>query len=237
MVAQALIAGGGWQPAGTVGTLLDCYGIPTIESIPAGTAPEAVAAAERLGYPVALKVADASVVHKSDVGGVHLGLGTPTAVRDAYHLVAAALGDLRPAVVVQSMARGEVELVAGVVHDPLFGSLVMLGLGGVHTDLLGDRTFRLLPMTDVDAGRMWRSLRAVPLLTGCRGRPGVDTDALEDLLLRVGRLAEDLPEVAELDLNPVLAGPDGLVAVDAKLRLEPVGAEPDPVLRALRPVT
>jgi acyl-CoA synthetase (NDP forming) len=104
----------------------------------------------------------------------------------------------------------------------------------VHTDLLGDRTFQLLPVTDVDAERMWRSLRGVPLLTGYRGRPGVDTGALEDLVLRVGRLAEDLPEVAELDLNPVLAGPDGLVAVDAKLRLAEVGDEPDAVLRALR---
>ncbi|WP_306213997.1 GNAT family N-acetyltransferase [Actinoplanes sp. RD1] len=119
--------------------------------------------------------------------------------------------------------------VAGVAHDPL------LGLGGVHTDLLGDRALRLVPMTDLDAGRMWRSLRAAPLLTGYRGSVPVDTAALEDLLLRLGRLAEDLPEVAELDLNPVLAGPDGVVAVDAKLRLTPAGAEPDPMLRALRP--
>ncbi len=111
--------------------------------------------------------------------------------------------------------------------------MVLLGLGGVHTDLLGDRALRLVPMTDLDAGRMWRSLRAAPLLTGYRGTPPVDTAALEDLLLRLGRLAEDFPEVAELDLNPVLAGPDGVVAVDAKLRLAPVGAEPDPLLRRL----
>ena len=90
------------------------------------------------------------------------------------------------------------------------------------------RAVRLVPMTDLDAGRMWRGPRAAPLLTGYRGAPAVDTAALEDLLLRLGRLAEDLPEVAELDLNPVLAGPDGVVAVDAKLRLAPVGAEPDP---------
>ena len=90
-------------------------------------------------------------------------------------------------------------------------------------------------MTDLDAGRMWRSLRAAPLLTGYRGSPPVDTAALEDLLLRLGRLAEDLPEIAELDLNPVLAGPDGVIAVDAKLRLAPVGTEPDPTLRGLRP--
>jgi acyl-CoA synthetase (NDP forming) len=132
------------------------------------------------------------------------------------------------------MAAGTVELVAGIVHDPLFGSLVMTGLGGVHTDLFGDRTFRLVPMTDLDAGRMWRSLRAAPLLSGYRNTPPADTGAVEDLLLRLGRLAEELPEVAELDLNPVLAGPDGAVAVDAKLRLAPAGPEPDPTLRRLR---
>jgi acyl-CoA synthetase (NDP forming) len=105
----------------------------------------------------------------------------------------------------------------------------------VQTDLLGDRQLRLVPVTDLDAARMWRDLRAAPLLTGYRGAPPVDTRSVEDLVVRLGRLAEDLPEVAELDLNPVLAGPDGVVAVDAKLRLAPVGAEPDPTLRHLRP--
>jgi acyl-CoA synthetase (NDP forming) len=155
-------------------------------------------------------------------------------VAAAYDAIAAATGQPQPAVLVQPMAHGTVELVAGIVHDPLFGSLVMAGLGGVHTDLLGDRAFRLVPMTDLDAGRMWRSLRGAPLLTGYRGAPAVDTDALEDLLLRLGRLAEDHPEVAELDLNPVLLGPGGAVVVDAKLRLEPAGPEPDPILRRLQ---
>src|SRR5262249_7769783 len=137
-------------------------------------------------------------------------------------------------VAVQPMRGGGVELVVGVVHDPLFGSLVMLGLGGVLTDLLGDRTFRLLPVTDVDAGRMWRSLRGSSLLTGYRGSSAVAVRALEALWLRVAGLREDLPEVAELDLNPGLAFPHGLVAVDAKLRLAAAGTEPDPTLRALR---
>ena len=123
---------------------------------------------------------------------------------------------------------------AGIAHDPQFGSVVLLGPGGVQTDLLGDRALRLVPMTDLDAGRMWRDLRAAPLLTGYRGAPPVDTAALESLLLRLGRLAEDLPEIAELDLNPVLAAPAGVLAVDAKLRLAPIGAEPDPTLRRLR---
>lgn len=234
LVDQALAAGGGWQPAETISALLHCYGIPVVRSISAGSATDAVMAADELGYPVVVKSDDPAVVHKSDIGAVRLGLTTPDEVRDAYRAIGEAVGTTRTAVVVQQMARGDVELVAGVVHDPLFGSLVMLGLGGVQTDLLGDRTFRLLPVTDIDASRMWRSLRAAPLLTGYRGKPGVDTGALEDLLLRVGRLAEDIPEIAELDLNPVLAGPGGLFAVDAKLRLAEVGPEPDAVLRALR---
>jgi acyl-CoA synthetase (NDP forming) len=129
---------------------------------------------------------------------------------------------------VQRQISATVELVAGLVHDPLFGSVVMLGLGGVQTDLLGDRALRLVPMMDLDAGRMWRSLRAAALLTGYRGADPVDTAALEDLLLRLGRLAEDMPEVAELDLNPVLALPDRCVAVDARVRVEVAGPRRSP---------
>jgi acyl-CoA synthetase (NDP forming) len=173
-------------------------------------------------------------VHKSDVGGVKLNILDEQAARAAYRDVAAALGSREPAVLVQSMAVGQVELVAGIVHDPLFGSLVMVGLGGVHTELFADRALRLVPMTDRDAGRMWRSLRAAPLLTGYRGSPAVNTAAVEDLLLRLGRLAEDLPEVAELDLNPILVSPDGAIVVDAKMRLTDVGVEPDATLRQLR---
>jgi hypothetical protein len=103
-----------------------------------------------------------------------------------------------------------VELLAGIVHDPLFGSLVTVGLGGVHTDLLGDRTYRLPPLTDVDAAAIWQGLRAARLLTGDRGSEPVDIAALEELLLRLARLADDVPEVAELDLNPVRARPDGV---------------------------
>jgi acyl-CoA synthetase (NDP forming) len=154
-------------------------------------------------------------------------------VRAAFRVVNAA-GRPGAGALVQRQISASVELVAGLVHDPLFGSVVMLGLGGVQTDLLGDRALRLVPMMDLDAGRMWPSLRAAPLPTGYRGADPVDTAALEDLLLRLGRLAEDMPEVAELDLNPVLAGPAGVIAVDAKLRLAPVGTEPEPTLRRLR---
>jgi hypothetical protein len=161
------------------------------------------------------RAADPELVHKS------------AAVAAAYRSVTDATGT-RTVPVQQHVAA--VELVAGVVHDPLFGSLVMPGLGGVNTDLFAYRVLRLLPV-NTDAAAMWRSLRTAPLLTEYRGGPAVDTQAVEELLLRLGRLAETLPEVAELDLNPFLAGSDGVVAVDVKLRLAPVTAEPDPARR------
>jgi acyl-CoA synthetase (NDP forming)/GNAT superfamily N-acetyltransferase len=234
LVARALEAGGGWQPPTVGADLLRRYGIPVLPGRTATSAEDAARAADEVGYPVAVKAADPALVHKSDVGAVRLGLPDADAVRAAYHAIAGALGVGFPAVLVQPMARGPVELVAGLVHDPLFGSLVLVGHGGTSTDLYADRALRLLPVTDLDAARMWRGLRIAPLLAGYRGAVPADTRAVEDLLLRLGRLAEDLPEVAELDLNPVLVGPDGLVAVDVKLRLAPVGTEPDPALRALR---
>ncbi|GIJ71505.1 bifunctional acetate--CoA ligase family protein/GNAT family N-acetyltransferase [Virgisporangium ochraceum] len=237
IVDAALAAGGGWQDAETARDLLGCYGIPVVRTTMARSADEAVAAAAATGYPVVVKAAAPDLVHKSDLGAVWLNLPDAAAVRDAYTAVGLALRQPAPDVVVQTMADAGAELVAGVVHDRLFGSLVMLGLGGVHTDLLGDRAFRLLPVTDADAAAMWRSLRGAPLLTGYRGVAPADTAALEDLLLRVGRLAEDLPEVAELDLNPVLASARGVLAVDVKLRLSPADGEPDTYVRALSPAS
>jgi acyl-CoA synthetase (NDP forming) len=182
---------------------------------------------------VVLKSGDPAVVHKSDIGAVQVDLRDAEQVLAAYDRIAAAVAEPAPRVLVQPMVTSTVELVAGVLHDTLFGSLVMVGLGGVYTDLLGDRALRLVPLTDRDAGTMWRSLRAAPLLTGYRGAEPVDTGAVEDLLLRLSRLAADLPEVAELDLNPVMVGPDGAVAVDARLRLAGIGEESDAILRRL----
>ncbi|GGM68278.1 GNAT family N-acetyltransferase [Dactylosporangium sucinum] len=233
VVRRTLATGDGWQPADVARSLLGCYGVPVVETVAATGADDAVRRAAAVGYPVAVKAAAPGIVHRSDIGAVWLGLSDEAAVRRAYRAIGGALGQARPEVLVQPMAPAGVELVAGVVHDERFGSVVMLGLGGVHTDLLGDSSLRLLPLTDRDAAAMWRGLRGAALLTGYRGAPPVDTAALEDLLLRLGRLAEDLPEVAELDLNPVLAGPRGCTAVDVKLRLARVGAEPDAYVRQL----
>lgn len=233
-IDRMLEAGGGWQPAVEAAELLRCYGVPVAPTEPVDTALDAVRAARALGYPVAVKADDTRLIHKTDAGAVHLGLEYDAEVRSAFKDTARAVEGDDGRVVVQPMVAAEIELVAGISHNPLFGSLVMFGLGGVHTDLLDDKAFRLLPLTDVDAASMWRSLKASRLLTGYRGSEPVDTAGLTDLLIRLGRLAEHFPEIAELDLNPIMAGPDGVRVVDIKLRLAQAGEEPDPVARHLR---
>ena len=193
----------------------------------------AAAAAADIDGPVALKAAAGTLVHKTDRGGVRLGLTTAEDARQAYAEMAARLGDDMGGAVVQPMVEPGVETAIGVVSDQQFGPLIMFGLGGVASDLLADRAFRLLPLTVEDAAAQVRSLRAAPLLFGYRGAPPCDVPALEDMLLRVAALADDLPEITELDLNPVVSTPEGATAVDVKIRLTP--AEPSfPLLRRLR---
>ena len=220
-----------WLAASDVHELLASYGVPVLATVPCATADEAVAAAAAVGYPVALKTGATGVVHKTDVGGVSLGLVDAAEVRAAFLAMTARLGG---GAVMQPMARGSVELVAGVTRQDIFGPVAMVGLGGIWTDLLADRAFSLLPLTDLEAGALLRSLRCHPLLAGYRGAPAVDVAAVEDLLLRLSALAADLPEIAELDLNPVLAGPEGVVAVDARVRLGPPAPVPDELGRRLR---
>jgi acyl-CoA synthetase (NDP forming)/GNAT superfamily N-acetyltransferase len=236
LVAEALARapGGGWLDAADAWALLAAYGIPAVATHFATSVDEAVTVADTLGYPVALKAASGRIVHKSDVGGVHLGLADATAVRAAFGAMSNTLGRRMGGAIVQPMAGAGVETIVGVVNDDSFGPLVMFGLGGVATDLLGDRAFRSAPLSDVDAAGLIRSLRTSPLLTGYRGSSPVDLDALEDIVLRAGRLAHDLPEVAELDLNPVIATPTGALVADAKVRVTVPRPHPDPWLRRLR---
>ncbi len=225
--------GGGWLSAEETAGLLSCYGIPLVATRPVTSEQEAVQVAAGFGGQVVLKADAPGLVHKTEAGGVQLGLGSEPDVRRAYRTLAGTFGPGLRQVLVQPMITGGVEALIGVAQEPVFGPLVVFGLGGVATDILGDHTARLAPLTDADADDMIGGVRAAPLLFGHRGTPAADVTAIAGTLLRVSRLAGDLPEIAELDLNPVIARPDGVSAVDARVRVAP--AEPqDPFLRRLR---
>jgi acyl-CoA synthetase (NDP forming)/N-acetylglutamate synthase-like GNAT family acetyltransferase len=224
---------GGWLPPGETSELLASYGIPIAETRRAGDAEAAVLAAADLGWPVVLKADVTSLVHKTEAGAVKLGLHTAEEVRAAFAELETTFGARMAAVLIQPMITGGVEVLAGIRQDPVFGPLVVFGLGGVATEVLADHQARLAPLSSADADDMIHGLRAAPLLSGYRNAAPADVGGLRDLLLRVSRLAGDLPEVTELDLNPVIARPDRVVAVDGRVRL--MAAEPyDPFLRRLR---
>ncbi|GLY85159.1 acyl-CoA synthetase [Actinoallomurus iriomotensis] len=224
---------GDWLSPADCMDVLTAYGIPVIEWRRASSADEAVRAAAGLCGHVALKAHVPGLVHKSDAGAVALDLHGEPDVRHAYTRFVDLFGDRLRGVLVQRMARTGVEVLCGVVQEPVFGPLVVFGLGGVTTDVLEDRSARLTPLTDLDAAELIRSIRGAPLLFGHRGAPAVDTAALEDTLLRLSRLADDHPEIAEIDLNPIIARPDGVTAVDARIHVLPQRRW-DPHLRRLR---
>jgi acetate---CoA ligase (ADP-forming) len=213
VVEQAFAArGDAWLEPTEARELLRAYGIVVVQERLVGTPDEAVAAAHELGFPVVVKTAAAGA-HKTETGGVTLDLADEDSVRAA----AARIGG---PVLVQPMVRDGAELLAGLVQDPVFGPLVAFGPGGVLAELIGDAAFRMAPMTDIDAEELVTGGKAGRLVRGFRGAPPADAGALADLVRRLARLGEDLPAVAELDLNPVLARPDGYVAVDARVRIQ-----------------
>ena len=226
-------AGGGWMPPDKTAELLRCYGISLVELVPVRSEDEAVAAFGTLSGPVVLKADVPGLVHKADAGAVELDLRTEREVRGAYHRLLDRFGGRLRQVLVQPMITGGTEVIVGVADDHMFGPLVVFGLGGVTTDVLADHAARLTPLTDTDADQLIGSIRSAPLLRGHRDRPPADLQALRDLLLRVSRLADDLPEVAELDLNPVIARPDGAFVVDAQVKVAPYQPQ-DQFLRKLR---
>jgi len=182
---------------------------------------------------VVLKADVPGLVHKTEAGGVELDLRTETDVRAACQRLTERFGGKLHAVLVQPMIGDGTEVIVGVADDHLFGPLVVFGLGGVATEVLADHTARLTPLTDTDADTLIRSIKAAPLLLGYRGSPPADLEALRGLLLRVSRLADDLPEITDLDLNPVIARPDGAYVVDARIKVGPYAPQ-DPFLRRLR---
>lgn len=220
--------GSDWLTAEEVRRVLNAFGLPLLPTVIARSADEAAALAGLFGYPVVAKLQARALLHKSDAGAVQVGLSSDRAVRSAFHdltAVGATLGALDPGegegVVVQPMVEGGVETMIGITDDPLFGPLVAFGLGGVHVEVLHDVGFRVAPLTDRDAEELLHGIRGYKLLEGYRGHPPADISALRELLLRVSRLAETVPEIAELDLNPVIAlSPGkGCRIVDARIRV------------------
>jgi acetyl coenzyme A synthetase (ADP forming)-like protein len=218
--------GEAWLSAEETRAVLEAAGLPLVPGVFARTADEAAAAAVRLGFPVAVKLASRRFVHKSEVGGVKLGLSDESAVRRAFEEIRARVesaGDANAmdGVLVQPMMRGGVEVMAGVTQDPLFGPLVAFGLGGIHVEVLADVSFRVSPLTDRDAIEMVRGIRGFRLLEGYRGHLPTDLDAIEELLLRLSRLAEEVHEIGEIDLNPIFALPpgEGCRIADARIRV------------------
>jgi len=227
LVATALQRGEGWLAPGEVAALLSCYGLPVADQRVVTAPEEAGAAAREIGGEIALKAIAPGILHKTEVGGVRLNLRGADEVRAAAEEMAARLGALGhppTGFVVQRMVPKGVEMLVGVVHDRQFGPVVACGAGGVLVELLRDVAVRLTPLTREDAGEMIRSLRTYPLLTGYRGGPVCDVRALEETLLRASAMADDLPQIAEVDLNPILVHEAAATVVDARIRVAP--AEP-----------
>jgi len=239
-VQRLLSASGRGAPAGRPlgvaewADLLATVGVPLVPAVPVATAEQAVAAAARLGYPVAVKSTDEALRHRVDLGGVRLDLAGPDQVRAAVTALASASRPAPTVAVVQQMVPPGVPVALGVQEDPSFGAIVTLGVAGIATELLDDRAVRAVPLTDVDAADLVRAPRAAPLLFGHRGAQPVDVGALEDLLLRVSILADAAPELVELQLNPVVVASRGVHVLDARGRLAEPGPRPDSGPRRMR---
>ena len=225
LVDAALARGGGWVGPRETEDLLRAYGIPSASVRLARSENEAAEAARDVGFPVVLKAVGPTILHKTEVGGVRLGLADEAAVRAACRELKERLGASLTDFLVQPMIDGGVEVIAGVTTDPTFGPLVLYGSGGTLVELLADVAFRLQPLTDVDVAEMLDAVRGTALLRGYRGAPRLDEDALKDLLLRLSALSEAFPELREIDLNPVKVLPHGLRVLDARVR---IGRRPVP---------
>lgn len=206
--------------------LLASAGIPVTPTRLATSADEAAKVAAEIGFPVVLKVLSGDISHKSDVGGVELGLPDAAAVQAAYDRIMASAKQAAPGakvdgVSVQPMAKQGTEVIVGMTTDPQFGPVMMFGLGGIMVEVLKDVAFRIVPLEPRDAKQLVREIKGYPVLEGVRGRPGADIAALESFVLKVSEFAAAHPEVQEIDLNPVFAYPDGALGVDARVVLAP----------------
>ena len=202
--------------------VLDEAGIPVALAVLARDAKEAAKAADKMGFPIVLKIVSPNVTHKSDVGGVRLGLASSAEVKAAFDEIVSAVKAAQPdarieGVAVQKMAPAGTEVIVGMSKDPQFGPVMMFGLGGILVEVLKDVAFRIVPLEPKDARQMVREIKGFPVLEGVRGQAPADIAALEDLILKVSEFVEAHPEIEELDLNPVFAYPEGVLAVDARI--------------------
>jgi len=201
------------------------YGIPVTKFALARNEAEAVECAGRIGYPVVLKIVSPAIIHKSDVGGVVVGVKDAKGVRDVYRQI---LKNVRnhdakariTGILVQEMAPSSTEVIVGAIKDPQFGPAIMFGLGGIFVEVLKDVTFRIAPITEDEACEMISEVKAYPLLEGYRNTPPADTKAIANILLNTSRLVTDHLEIKELDLNPILVYKNGAKTVDARIILE-----------------
>jgi acetyltransferase len=224
--SRAWLAGlgpGAGRPLGMpeLAPLLDAYGIPRLAARVVESAADAAAAAERIGFPIALKIVSPDITHKTEVGGVALRLPDARAVREAAAAMLGRIATERPGAVirgllVEAMAAPGKELLLGGVRDDQFGPLVMVGLGGIYVEVFADTAARLAPVSPAEALTMLDELKAAPLLRGTRGEPPVDRDALAAVVGRFSQLLVDLPEIREIEINPLTVGPDAVMAVDAR---------------------
>jgi len=205
--------------------LLKKAGIPIVEAKLARSKKEAISISNEMGFPVVLKISSTDVVHKSDSGGVKLGLANATQAGKAYSEILSSIKRAYPqaqidGVSVQPMAAPGVEVIVGMSKDPQFGPVLMFGLGGILVEVLKDVSFRIVPVTARDAKAMIREIKGYPVLEGYRGQKPASIPALEKLIVKVSQFVEKNPQIRELDLNPIFAYSDKAVAVDARIILE-----------------
>ncbi|MFQ5710489.1 MAG: acetate--CoA ligase family protein [Candidatus Geothermarchaeales archaeon] len=204
--------------------VLRAYHIPTTREKLATNEEEAAAFADEIGYPVVLKICSPDITHKTDAGGVRVGMRTPGDVKAAYGEVVENAKKYRSdarvhGVLVQNMVAAGHEVIVGATRDLRFGPVLMFGLGGIFVEVLGDTSFRLAPVTRGEALEMMREVKAFPILEGYRGLRPADLNALADVIVKASGLVVDLPEIVEVDINPVFAHERGAVAVDARIVL------------------
>ncbi len=230
-IEAALAAGRSWLDAAEVASVLAAYRVPLPAARPAADPEAAAAAAQAIGFPVALKIASPDIIHKSDVGGIALDLGDAAAVRSAAALLTLRVRKAKPAArldgfLVQQMVRrpGAIELLAGLAEDPVFGPVVVFGQGGTAVEVVDDSAIALPPLNPLLARAQMTRTRVWRLLQGYRDRPPAAIDAIAEVLIRLGQLAADHPEIRELDINPLLADAAGAIAIDARIRVAPAPA-------------